>query len=472
MEPLGSKTGCELVDKSIMICLMLKNLIVLIFFIQGCSPVQLSSDLIPQRLEDKAECRDLEKFFWIELHQATLENRNPKSWKELRDSLSSSKNLNLQKLSDAVFILETHLTDSFWSLSQGEQTEIWAQLELQISEKPGFAKLLKELKAHFSQPQTKASENCSQTLPGQQDQLDLSHGAKQVMQIAYQSCEASRVAPLDSSVRPMEGVSIIGTHPDNIGSVRKITDLAQVQNSHPYLRIQNQSSECFDVMKKPLIYDYGGKPAYSSAIANEIDLFRNSGSGSQELGIDCSAFVISSLVVRGFRLKPNENLEARHTAAFGTSTLIRSPEFFPCLEYISIGKGLGIRTGDIVTVVGHTLIIDSMGTDPFGISGLQTEAACRGIDGSKFDFKISHSSPIFGSVGINRTDVRDYMKWPSKMTAGLLKYAQNQCLLEIRNLTSRPKWADVSIVRHKNTPECRGLALAAKHQKCVESCRP
>lgn len=455
-----------------MICLMLRKLIVLIFFIQGCSPVQLASDLIPQRLEDKAECRDLEKFFWIELHQATLENRNPKSWKELSDSLSNSKSLHLQRLSEAVSILEAHLTDSFWSLSGSEQTEIWAQLELQISEKPGFTKLLEELGAHFSKYQSRGSENCSQILPGKPDQLDLSYGAKQLMQIAYQSCDASRIAPLDFSVRPMEGVSIVGAHPDNIGSVRKVTDLIQVQNTHPYLRIQNQSSECFDVMKKPLIYDYGGKPAYSSALANEIDLFRNSGSGSQELGIDCSAFVISSLGVRGFRLKPNENLEARQTAAFGTSTLIKSPEFFPCLEYISIGKGLGIRTGDIVTVVGHTLIIDSMGADPFGLSGLQTVSACRGIDGSKFDFKISHSSPIFGSVGINRTDVRDYMKLPSKMTAGLLKYAQNQCLLEIRNMTSRPQWTDVSIVRHKNTPECRGLALTAKHQRCVESCRP
>jgi hypothetical protein len=292
------------------------------------------------------------------------------------------------------------------------------------------------------------------------------------MQVAYQSCEASQIAALDQSTLPVEGISVVGTHPDTIGSVRKITDLDRVQRTHPYLRIQNKNPECFDVMSQPLIYDYGGKPAYSSALSYEIDLFRNSGSGGSEIGIDCSAFVVASLGFRGFRLKPNENLEARQTAAFGTSTLIKSPEFFPCLEYISIGKGLGIKSGDIVTVVGHTLIIDSLGADPFGLSGIQTESACRSLDGSKFDFKISHSSPVFGGVGINRTDVRDYMKLPSKMTAGLLKYAQNQCLLQVRNQTLRPQWTDVSIVRHKNTPECRGLALTAKHQKCVEICRP
>lgn len=455
-----------------MMGLMLKLVLFLFIFIQACSPVQLASNQIPQRLEDKAECRDLEKFFWIELHQATLENRNPKSWDELSDSFLKSRNLNLQRLSDAVLILKRHLTDSFWSLSQNEQTEIWAQLELQMTEKLGFAKLLEELKSHFSEYQNRGTQNCSTVLPGQQDQMDLSYGARQVMQIAYQSCEASQIAALDASVPDTEGISVVGTHPDNIGSVRKITDLFQVQKTHPYLRIQNKDSDCFDVMKKPLIYDYGGKPAYSTASTYEIDLFRNSGSGSTELGIDCSAFVIASLGVRGFRLKPNENLEARQTAAFGTSTLIKSPEFFPCLEYIKIGNGFGVQPGDIVTVVGHTLILDSMGADPFGLSGLQTENACLGIDGSKFDFKISHSSPIFGAVGINRTDVRDYMKLPSKMTDGLIKYARNHCLLSLRNTSSQPKWTDVSIVRHKNTAECRGLALTAKHQKCVETCRP
>jgi len=458
-----------------MLELMLKHLLVfslLVFLMPGCAPSSVSSQQIANGLEEKVECRDLEKFFWIELHQATLENRNPKSWKELKDSFLNSKNLNLQRLGDAVLILETHLTNSFWNLSPSEQTEIWAQLELRIDEKPGFSKLIAELSAHFSKHQAGGTENCFVVLAGQQDQLDLSYGARRVMQIAYQSCEASQMAALDSSVTDIIGISVVGTHPDKIGSVRKITDLAQVQKTHPYLRIQNKDPDCFDLMKKPLIYDYGGKPAYASALTSEIDLFRNSGSGSSELGIDCSAFVIASLGVKGFRLKPNENLEARQTAAFGTSTLIRSPDFFPCLEYIKIGKGFGIQPGDIVTVVGHTLIIDSMGADPFGLMGLQSESACLGLDGSKFDFKISHSSPIFGAVGINRTDVRDYLRLPSKMTNGLIKYARNQCLLSLKNTSSQPRWSDVSIVRHKNTAECRGLSLTAKYQKCVETCRP
>lgn len=435
---------------------------------------QSKSLQITEELETVSECRNFRSLFWQTLHQASLDEKNPSSWEELEQGLKNSKDLRLQEWLGIIKILKTSLNDSFWQLPVSEQVEIWGQLELGLDIRPGFSEIIQNIKqteGQFRQLGTKDCRDEEELRPPRDiETASLKDGMRRLLAGAYQSCEATQLSSLDESSARLEGVIEVGTHADGIGKVRKIGNLELVQSTHPYLRVQNRESDCFAVMEKPLIYDYGGKPAYPTAKGRVIDLFKNAGSGSTVLGIDCSALVVSSLGLSGFRLKPNEPLTASQTAAFGTATLIQSPKYFPCLDYIAVGKNQNLMSGDIITVQGHTVIVDSVGQDPWGIEGIQNENSCLALDGSKFDFVVFHSSPLYGATGIQKTQARAYMRENSRMTRGFLKYAKEHCLSNLQQQTRKPIWSDVSIVRHKKTPECLGVPLQMEKQACVKSC--
>lgn len=442
-------------------------------FLSSCG-FQSSKSSIKNELEAATQCRNFRSLFWQTLNQASLETPAPQSWSEIKNELLSSEDSRLHEWVRVVERLEKSLGEEFWQNPVSEQTEIWAQLELGVDVRPGFTELLQSLEAEIQSLTPPGTQNCSNEVVPPIDSVELaniSQGARRVMAVAYQSCEAPKLSALDEFTRPMNGVTETGNHSDGVGRVRKIANLASVQQTHPYLRIQNREPSCFAVENKPLIYDYGGKPSYPSAKGSLINIFKNSGSGSTELGIDCSALVVASLGMTGLRLKPKEVLTASQTAAFGTATLIQSPKYFPCLDYIPLGINATLAAGDIITVQGHTVIVDSVGADPFGIQGVNTQAACQALDGSRFDFAVLHSSPLFGATGIQRLSGRAYMKLSdSKMTRGILKYAKQQCLLSLQNKVQKPQWTDVSIVRHKGTPDCKGAPLQMEKQACVSSC--
>lgn len=449
---------------------MFKCSLVFTFLLALTSGATTSAVYLRQSLEARLQCKDLETFFWSETHQLLLDEKLPMSWEELKTAFLESQNPRIQKLSSVIQVLQKHLTDNFFQLTKSEQLEIWSQLELGVE----HAEILAELKPYLEDLYSANLKKCLQAYEvpaGQRSLVNLSKGARSLMSIGYQSCEAAKLASLDGQTKSLEGVKIIRDHADKVGKVRKISNLALVQRTHPYLRIQNKEVGCFPVMDKPLIYDYGGKPAYKTAAGFEIDLFKNAGSGGVELGIDCSAFIVASLGLEGLRLKPNEDMTARNTAAVGTSTLIKSPDFFPCFDYVSIGVNQSpLMTGDIVTVSGHALIIDDVGADPLGLSHVTSENACLQLTEERFDFRVLHSSPEVGSVGMSRMQGKDYIKTSAKMRAGFLRYARNHCVFKLRNQTKKPKYADVSIVRHKKTPVCLGRALTITHQACVKGC--
>lgn len=453
---------------------MFKNIIFLIC-LSGFALAQSFSPAFKfrQALEQKSECKELVSIFWSELHQLVIDqNLDDVSWPNLRKSLMESNNTQVQKLDTWLKILEVHLGPQFWKKPSFMQAEILAQLEMGIDINNRYVGILK---AFSKLRESIEIQNVKTCLPVQSRNSkftsELSLGARKIMSIAYQSCEATKLSVLDRQSSNMQGVSIIGNHVDKVGKVRKISNLNQVQMTHPYLRIQNKEMGCFPVMNQPLIYDYGGKPSYQSASGNEINLFKNAGSGGAALGIDCSALVVASLGIEGLRLNPNEDMTARNTAAFGTATLIQSPDYFSCLDYVNIGaQQKPLIEGDIVTVPGHVVIVDEVGSDPFGVSGITSTNACNQLTIERFDFRIIHSSPAWGSVGISRVEARDYLKSASKMRAGLLKYAKNHCVAQIKNQVIKPRYSDISVVRHKKTSECLGRELKISGQECVKSC--
>ncbi len=297
-------------------------------------------------------------------------------------------------------------------------------------------------------------------------------GSRWTFATAYQSCQSVALPDMDTQTPELQGIKITGKHSDGVGSKREIASLSQVQNTHPYIKTVTSYGEgCFNVRSNPLIYDYGGKPYGTTAADSPIDLFKNNGSGTKVLGIDCSGYVYTSMATAGLRLKSGRALKASDSWAWGSGSYV-DPEKngLTCLSRISVTPTGSLKAGDIVAVYGHVLLIDKAGADPFGISSVRTAEECSKINYTGFDFTVAQSSPSKGAVGINFFDARVYLPTSSKMQEGLEKYAYYACLAKVNGKTYTPNLGTLSVVRHKGTSECLAPRVALARESCIQSC--
>jgi hypothetical protein len=116
-------------------------------------------------------------------------------------------------------------------------------------------------------------------------------------------------------------------------------------------------------------------------------------------------------------------------------------------------------------------MVDEVGEDPFGIRSVTSRNQCDHLSAQNFDFTIMQSSPSKGSIGINRYQVKDYLKEPGeKMVNGFLKYAKAACQAKIDSANYRLEDSAVGIIRHKGTPECRDRRIQLANEACVSQC--
>lgn len=311
----------------------------------------------------------------------------------------------------------------------------------------------------------------------------VNQSANYVFQVAYQSCLPEVLTPLSEDTEPLKGLAIIGNHPDGVGKKRRIANLQMVQQTHPYLASQNENSypppSCFNVYKEPLVYDYGGKPFASSQDPLLLDLFKDAGGGTSTLGIDCSGFVVASLLNAGRRLSPNRMIQGTDVYAFNSNSFINpSSSGLGCFERIKQGYSqsqdeyLDIRSGDILAVSGHILILDDVNEeDPWGF--IESGEACKNLKISKFNFSVIQSSPSKNGVGINRFKIQDYLIDANspKLSRAFTSYAEHACENYYNQKVKRLTATDFSIVRHLGTPACLGERVKLQNESCIRSCR-
>lgn len=297
-------------------------------------------------------------------------------------------------------------------------------------------------------------------------------GGRWAFATAYQSCQSVQLPSMNAQTPNVAGIQITGKHSDGVGSKRMIASLSQVQNSHYYVRdMRSYGQGCFNVRETPLIYDYGGKPYATTATDSPIDLFKNNGSGTTVLGIDCSAYVFSSLATVGLRLKEGRVLKASDSWAWGSTSYVEPEKNgLTCLSKISVTSANSIQSGDIVAVSGHVLLIDKMGTDPFGIRSARTESDCSKITSDSFDFSVGQSSPSKNGIGINFYEARNYLPTSAKFKTGLEKYAYYACLAKVNNRSYTPNLGTLSVVRHKGTAACMAPRVKMARESCIETC--
>ncbi len=300
------------------------------------------------------------------------------------------------------------------------------------------------------------------------------YGGLKAIATAYQSCEAGVQAALSSATPDIKGITVVGDH-DQGGKKRKITNLASLIKSHPYLaNYKKPGSGCFDVLKKPMIYDFGGKP-YTGTSENAIfDFFKDAGSGTTELGIDCSGYVYASLATAGLKIKKTGKLKAVtvHGVPARSYQNIESSGL-NCFAHAKFKSATNLVPGDILASSGHIILIESVGADPFGIKALKTEADCKAanISVSRFDFKILQSSPTKGAIGIDRIRANEYLKEKGSMQTAMIQHAVNACLAKVRGTTITTKSSSASLVRHLGTAECRDTPIKIAKEECVSTCQ-
>lgn len=301
------------------------------------------------------------------------------------------------------------------------------------------------------------------------------YGARKTLAIAYQSCDVNALAPMNDGSPTVKGISITGTHSSG-GKKREVTDLPALLASNYYMKGSLAKSSCFDVRKNPLIYDFGGKPATSSSRPNELDLFKNGGSGTKALGIDCSAYVFSALALGGLRLDtdPAKVMKASLVSGVGSGAF-KEPQKngLRCLDKIAVSKTKTVLPGDIIAINGHVVMIDEVGADPFGLNKISKVEDCNSskVLATNFDFVIAQSSPVKGGIGIDRYEARDYVPSSSTFKTGLVAYAVAACKAKFGG-SATVSSPNLSVVRHKKTKECLSSApLTTTYESCVDSCK-
>lgn len=297
-------------------------------------------------------------------------------------------------------------------------------------------------------------------------------GERWAFATAYQSCQSIHWSALNEGTPDVQGITIVGKHPDGVGNKRLITDLESLQKTNFYISSQEaKGPSCFDVFRNPLIYDYGGKPYATLAKDSPLDLFKDFGDGTGVLGIDCSGFVYTALATAGLRFKKGRDLKASDAWAWGSGSYLEpQANGLTCFDKITLTPRESLRAGDIVAVQGHVLIIDKVGLDPFGIEKIRSENECSSITSDGFDFVVVQSSPSKGGVGLNYHEAKSYLLTSSKMKAGLEKYAASACRAKFGNKKMTPNLGSLSVIRHLGTSECLAPRVALARESCIQTC--
>ena len=302
-------------------------------------------------------------------------------------------------------------------------------------------------------------------------------GMRWLFATAYQSCDAVLKPAINEQTPNIQGVLDLGLHPDGVGHLRKIMDRHLFMNSHYYYQGLRHGVSCRAESETPLIYDYGGKPfSLDQEVGDHqrvsvLDIFKNDGTGSEALGVDCAAAIFTATATAGLRLKPELPLRARQVLGVN-SRMFKDPvaNGLECFHPISLGGDTSIQSGDIAAVNGHVLMIGDTGSDPLGFESIRQEKDCDSLSVEHFDFKIWQSGPQKGGIGLNHIEAKDYLKDTIKMKDGFEAYAKLACKARFDKKEIAPQLALFAIIRHNHSPECLAGRIALQGEECIKDC--
>lgn len=450
------------------------------------------------QLFDNLACRDFEDHYWNHIHHIMLnyehlqENEILSQLRQVMDNSLENFGQHLEskrQLQESFLKLYKETLSFFRNKSPYEMLNAIARIELsehtQSIEITNFIQKIRPLLMQINRQVTSMSFTCKVTsssmiivngtsmsipfLNQLRDRLHpLVYGARKVMSIAYQSCNALDL-PLMSSTSPrLKGVQKISN--SDYQTVRSISSLSEVHNSHYYLREKRDGlkpRQCANTTLMPLVYDFGGKPSVQNYPHPSMNFFENAGAPSPALGLDCSGFVFSSMAGAGLRMKQGRPMTAAYISGVNSS-MFHEERVATCFKPIQSILGADLQGGDVISTNSHIAIVDEVYEDPLGIQSISSVSECDKITQNHLNFSVIHSSDYFGGIGIHRIHIQD-IRSPD-IIRGLLKKASQLCY---KKWSMSPRSEDLSLVeisRHMLTPDCREREMYIRGQECLNHC--
>ena len=476
------------------------------FFSQEDNAEDLEKPIDFDSIFERTACTDFELYVWSYIYSiASNKNQKPVSHYAMKERIVSkikrlAKTVDTEEVNQfaARFVSLYRLITEFMKQDQKEDiTTALVQFEHGVVNQSykEFTQKLEEAFSALSRSAKQFNTQCPDSnspfsdLRGRKDYQSvkwffdmkrkvhpLIYGAKKVMSTAYQSCSVLDM-PLMSSQHHTSGIYIRSRHPSRSGYRRAVSDLNQVNRSHYYLSQLSLSShpQCFKVHSSPLLYDYGGKPAVSM---NSINLFQNSGSGSEILGLDCSGFVVTAMATAGLRLKEKMHIRPVHVKGINSWMIKNSDKNqLSCLKKQDISVENPLQPGDIIASNTHTAIVEMVDEykDSFYLRRVASEKECHSsrIKPEWFNFSIIQSSAHNNGVGINRMHIAESLSYMSSaFVKGLRRTASRACYKTYDRETHK-NISEISILRHDiNNPACRDREIYLDREECLEACEP
>lgn len=424
---------------------------------------------------EKVACGTV-KNFAFDVVRASLEmDGKVPGGEDLRAMYEEKLPVHDQRLIDLVLKFHDKIQQATLGYSYNELLEKLASLEVGIVDGFELGAQSAELESLVNEINAEAQELGIECAPEDTKSVGglptVWQGGRRAFATAYQSCEVLSRPAMTLTTPPVLGIKVVGTHSDGIGSVRVVESKTLVAQTHPYIKNVQYQQSCQAVSQNPLIYDYGGKPWYSFAEDSALDFFKNAGSGSSALGVDCSGFVFSALGTAGLKVHPDRVMKASLVVGIPARAYMEpASNGMPCFEKVAMGKDGTLRSGDLVASSGHIIIIDTVGQDPLGLGIARMKDECALISYQNFSFEVMQSSPSSGAVGINRFKASDYLTTNASMREALETYARAACVARFENRNEVVNSASARVVRHNLSAKCRTRPIPLVRQECVQNC--
>lgn len=464
------------------------------FLLVSCAPSRNSIEQASTNITDSLGCTDVKSKVFDALYDTIDQDQKNLTANELKtevhqkiNKVLATKKLTLdeQQVADRLFnqvdsLLETMLADAEANPSLGWKEQIQNLIRYEM-ENESSAQMIKthqqisKLTSEVKSLSQKLNIECQNpTVPTTEsaklDSVGVAGGMNRVFTTLYQSCKVEELPDMDARTPAVSGISVVGKHSDGIGNKREITNLGAVQSTHYYIRgIAPENSSCYMVKDNPPIYDYGGEPSVSSA-GRQINLFKNAGTGSKALGIDCSAYVSSGIAAAGLRYKPSVANKPIFIRMTSSDFINAKKSGFSCFDNVTVSSQSSVKPGDIVAVVGHVVEIDKVGSDPFGLRFVSNINGCSSLNYKDFDITITQSSPSKGAIGVNKFKIKDYLDETTKMRNAFVQMGYYACLAKFQGKSYKPEQSAWGFIRHKDTTECKDERVAMTGESCVQSC--
>ncbi len=470
----------------------------------GCNPMMVNpaTEKLTEQTVELLGCPSLTENLLTEIYRVLLTNESFTATQELRRLIMAKTQQNLgfaasdkiEFFTDAYLNFYKFLTSDVAKAlklkTRMQVLEVLTALELgdrSDSVRSRLQDRYQELKAKISQASRSLKSYCDREESANFDQAYLSsdywgqlraqlpavvYGGRKVFATAYQSCDTLNFPPIGEQTPDVQGIRKTSRHPAG-GWKREIYNLSLTQQTHYYLQNWRAADQqCTNLPARPLIYDFGGKPKAGSELDSPLDLFSDSGTGSRELGIDCSGFVFSSLASAGLRV--NKNVRLKAISVYGISArMFKDParNGLSCLRQVKPSEKVRLQEGDMIATTGHIIQVDELGPDPFGLSQIQRIEDCNmdTLPTENFDFVVLQSSPSKNGIGINRIAIRDYLTESDSYRSGLLAYAEAACKAQFGKVVA-PRNTTISVVRHREEAGCFDRPLALKQESCLSQC--